>query len=87
VARRSGDALVCRVTGRRLRFEAEYVAQRVKLRDRFEACLDAEAVSGGLRCGHEAGDRMRPLGLSSEKKLQDIWWTRRWRVMSGMGCR
>jgi len=54
--------------------EAEYVAQaKVKGRGRFEAYLDAEAVSGGLRVrSRRPGDRMRPLGLSGEKKLQDI---------------
>ena len=56
-------------------FEAEYevLPTRPRARGRFEAYLDAEAVSGGLRVrSRRPGDRMRPLGLGGTKKLQDV---------------
>jgi tRNA(Ile)-lysidine synthase len=41
--------------------------------DPLEAFLDAEAVSGGLEVrSRQAGDRLRPLGLGGEKKVQDL---------------
>lgn len=40
---------------------------------RFEAWLDADAVRAGLTVrSRRPGDRMRPLGLHGERKLQDI---------------
>ncbi len=42
-------------------------------RTRFEAWLDADAVGPGVVVrSRRRGDRLRPLGLSGEKKLQDV---------------
>ena len=42
-------------------------------RTRFEAWLDADAVGGSLAVrSRRAGDRLRPLGLGGERKLQDV---------------
>ena len=42
-------------------------------RRRFEAWLDADAVGGSLAVrSRRAGDRLRPLGLGGERKLQDV---------------
>lgn len=42
--------------------------------DRLSACIDAETITTHLqvRCW-QAGDRMMPLGMSKQKKLQDIF--------------
>jgi tRNA(Ile)-lysidine synthase len=42
-------------------------------RTRFEAWLDADAVGPGVVVrSRRRGDRLRPLGLGGEKKLQDV---------------
>jgi len=51
---------------------APAAAQR-RGRSRLEALLDADAAGGPLVVrSRRAGDRMRPLGLGGEKKLQDV---------------
>lgn len=55
--------------------EADLVARprHIRTTDAWEAFLDAEAVAGGLRVrSRRPGDRLRPLGLGGEKKVQDL---------------
>jgi tRNA(Ile)-lysidine synthase len=57
------------------RIEVKVVAGRPKPgRTRDEATLDAGAIQGALVVrSRRPGDRLRPLGLGGEKKLQDIF--------------
>lgn len=58
------------------RFEAEYVAlpRAVSQRGHLVVYMGAAAVAGGMRIrSRRPGDRMRPLGLGGEKKLQDLF--------------
>lgn len=55
--------------------EAEVITRPRDIRtaDAWEAFLDAEAVAGGLTVrSRRPGDRLRPLGLGGEKKVQDL---------------
>lgn len=53
--------------------EARLGAGRTTARDPLEATLDAAAVRGELVVrSRKPGDRLRPLGLRGQKKLQDI---------------
>jgi tRNA(Ile)-lysidine synthase len=60
------------------RFGAWTIDSRLRIgratgRDPFEATLDAAAVRGGLVVrSRQPGDRLRPLGLRGQKKVQDI---------------
>jgi len=57
------------------RVEAELIGRPPDIRtaDRREAFLDAEAVAGRLTVrSRRPGDRLRPLGLEGEKKVQDL---------------
>ena len=58
------------------RFEAVYAGrpETVSPRGRLVAHLDADAVAGGMHIrSRRPGDRVRPLGLGGEKKLQDVF--------------
>jgi tRNA(Ile)-lysidine synthase len=58
------------------RFEAAYAGrpETVSPRGRLVAYLDADAVAGGMHIrSRRPGDRVRPLGLGGEKKLQDVF--------------
>jgi tRNA(Ile)-lysidine synthase len=41
-------------------------------RGRLEAWLDADAIGEPVVRSRRAGDRLRPLGLGGEKKVQDV---------------